>query len=69
MTIMQQADHDDLIDNTLDPQAHEEKRELNTKPVEELVTAQFLMLGTPNIFPVLPVMSSWFRAHSVELVV
>ena len=31
------ADPDDLIDNTLDPQAHEEKRELITGPVDELV--------------------------------
>ena len=37
MTIMQRADHDDLVDDTLDPRAHEEKRELVTGPVEELV--------------------------------
>ena len=34
---MQRADHDDLVDDTLDPRAHEEKSELITGPVEELV--------------------------------
>ena len=37
MTIMQRANHDDLIDDTLNPRAHEEKRELVTGLMEELV--------------------------------
>ena len=37
MTIIQQADHDNLIDNIHDLRAHEEKYELVTGPVEELV--------------------------------
>ena len=37
MVIMQRADHDNLVDDTLDPRAHEEKHELITGPVDELV--------------------------------
>ena len=37
MTIMQQADHDDLVDDTFNLRAYEEKRELITGPVNELV--------------------------------
>ena len=37
MTIMQRADHEDLVDDSLDPRAHEEKRKLATGPMEKLV--------------------------------
>ena len=38
MTIIQRFDHDDIVDNTIDSRAYEEKRELVIGPVEESIT-------------------------------
>ena len=50
MNIMEQADHDDLVDDILDLRAHEEKRELVTGPVEELVTILIDIKNPSKVF-------------------